>query len=178
MSEKYHTLLADPPWLERGAGKIKRGADRHYPLMKTLDIIEYLKAIPTAEDAHLYLWVTNNHLIDGLKVIESLGFRYITNLVWIKDSFGLGRYFRGQHELCLFAVRGKTLMKESSTNISTVVNAKKREHSRKPDIFYHIVERTSFPPFVEAFARNRRSGWDSLGNELPDDTQMRIEVEQ
>lgn len=171
----YHTMLADPPWWEVGGGKIKRGADRHYALLKTPEIIEVLRQVPMAEDAHLYLWVTNNHLLDGLQVIEALGFRYITNLVWVKDSIGLGRYFRGQYELCLFAVWGKTLMKAEPTNVSTVINAKKREHSRKPDEVYPIVERTSFPPFVEVFARTRRAGWDVVGNQAPEATQAILE---
>ncbi len=120
---EYKTIYADPPWNESGGGKIKRGADKHYELMKTKDIIAYMKNIPIAESAHLWLWVTNNFLPDGLKVIDALGFRYVTNTPWIKAKFhptiiekgwmiiklqiGLGQYQRGCHESLLFAIKGK-----------------------------------------------------------------------
>ena len=99
----YRTILADPPWNERGGGKVKRGADRHYPLLRTAEIIEVMQAQLAARDiapdAHLYLWVTNNYLPDGLRVMEALGFTYKTNIVWAKHRAGLGQYFRGKHEL-------------------------------------------------------------------------------
>lgn len=109
----YKTIYADPPWLERGGGKVKRGADKHYSLMGVDDIINLMKRIPVEDNAHLYLWVTNNFLKDGLKVVDELGFRYITNIVWVKDRIGLGQYFRGQHELCLFGVKGRLPYKHS-----------------------------------------------------------------
>lgn len=170
---QYGTILADPPWLERGGGLIKRGADRHYPLMNVEAIIDYLRQIPVAGNAHLYLWVTNNHLIDGLQVVATLGFRYVTNLVWVKDRFGLGQCFRGQHELLLFGVKGQPPYKRevtpgrSSCDIPSVILAKRREHSRKPDVQYSIIEATSWPPFIEAFARIRKAGWDAIGDEVP-----------
>lgn len=105
----YKTIMIDPPWHEKGASRTKRGADKHYPLLKTEDIIRTIKesgVFTPNQKCHLYLWVTNNFLPDGLRVISELGFRYITNIVWVKDKFGLGYYFRGQHELCLFAVKG------------------------------------------------------------------------
>jgi N6-adenosine-specific RNA methylase IME4 len=86
---KFSTIALDAPWQERGGGKIKRGADRHYKVMKTDDIIETILSAPVwypADDAHLYLWVTNNFLRDGLYVMESLGFRYVTNVVWDKQK--------------------------------------------------------------------------------------------
>lgn len=84
--KKYKTIYADPPWMERGGGKIKRGADRHYNLMKTSDII----ALPILnlihkDGCHLYLWATNNHLPDALKVINAWGFEYVTIITWLKD---------------------------------------------------------------------------------------------
>ena len=87
--KKYKTILADPPWQEQGGGKIKRGADRHYPLMKTEDI-KNLDVGSLADDScWLYLWVTNNFLKDGLEVMEHWGFRYVTNFCWAKDRFEL-----------------------------------------------------------------------------------------
>ena len=169
---KYKTILADPPWYEHGAGaKCVRGAQRHYPLMQTAEIIEYMSAIPIDDNAHLYLWVTNRFLPDGLQVMRALGFEYLTNLVWVKDTIGLGQYFRGQHELLLFGKRGQPPYKKavnagrSRATISTVINARKRGHSIKPDKQYRIIEATSYPPYLEVFARRRKHGWDSWGNE-------------
>jgi len=174
---RYRTVYADPPWNETGARKIKRGADKHYPLMKTAEIIEYMKQIPIDENAHLYLWVTNNHLTDGLEVMSALGFRYVTNIVWVKDRFGLGQYFRGQHEICLFGVKGH-LPYKSQTGVSrscctetTVIQAKRTEHSSKPLEMYAKIENTSYEPFIEVFARIRREGWEAMGNQVPDTTQ-------
>ena len=167
--KKYKTIYADPAWNETGAGKVKRGADRHYPLMKTADI----KALPVQDIADdecwLYMWVTNNFLKDGLEVMEHWGFRYITNLVWAKtdfspSSFGLGYYFRGQHEICLFGVKGK--LKPLVKNESTLILKPKTIHSKKPTEFYEKIESVSHAPYIELFARNTRDGWDSWGNEL------------
>ena len=134
--EPYDCILMDPPWNEQGGGKSKRGADRHYPLVRTECMPELLIGSGTwcpARDAHLYMWVTNNYLKDGLWLMDVLGFDYVTNLVWVKISrteervleaigmlegglpaesafahmlvSGIGQYFRGQHELLLFGTR-------------------------------------------------------------------------
>ena len=166
----FHTILADPPWEERGGGKICRGAQRHYDLMTTDEILAYLRQIPISQDAHLYLWATNNFLKNWLEVMDRLGFRYITNLAWVKDRAGLGQYFRGQHELLLFGVRGRLPYKQNGEKrnfIPTIINAPRREHSRKPDEQYQIIESTSYPPYIEAFARIKREGWEVIGNEAP-----------
>lgn len=172
---RYKTIYADPPWLERGGGKIKRGADRHYNLMKTDDIISLMKEIPVDDNAHIYLWVTNNFLKDGIKVLEELGFRYVTNVVWVKDRFGLGQYFRGQHELCLFGVRGRLPYRVRSDGKRvaepTVIHAKRTKHSRKPVEMYDKIEAVSHPPYIECFAREMRCGWDCMGDEVEDHIQ-------
>ena len=163
-NKKYRTIYADPAWNEVGGGKIVRGANRHYSLMKTEDI----KAIPVAEIADdncwLYLWVTNNFLKDGLSVMEAWGFRYVTNFVWTKDRFGIGYYFRGQHELCLFGVKGN--LKPKHRNISSVLNVPKTKHSRKPKEARDKIEHMSYEPRIELFARERVEGWDCWGNEV------------
>lgn len=109
MEIKYKTIYADPPWWESGGGKIKRGADRHYPLMKTSEIIAMADMINklTDENCHLYLWATNNHLIDAFDVMKAWGFRYVTMITWVKDRAGLGQYYRGLSEHCLFGVKGR-----------------------------------------------------------------------
>ena len=162
--KKYKTIYADPPWYESGGGKIKRGADKHYPLMSNRDI----KLLPVSNiaepDCYLFMWVTNNFLPEGLDTMRHWGFRYVTNLVWGKPSFGLGQYFRGQHEICLFGVRGK--LKKKVNNESTLILKPKEKHSKKPEGFYDKIERVAYPPFIELFARQRREGWDSWGNEI------------
>jgi N6-adenosine-specific RNA methylase IME4 len=179
---KYKTVLADPPWNERGAGEIHRGADRHYPLMKTPEIIEYMSKIPYDDNCHLYLWVTNNFLEHGLEVMRRLGFVYKTNIAWVKDRFGLGQYFRGQHEICLFGVRGNLPYKHqtdpsrSCCTESTVIRARRTEHSVKPEEIFSKVESTSYPPFLEVFARQRRPGWDAIGNEVENTTQLKVDI--
>lgn len=169
---KYKTILADPPWLERGAGKCKRGADRHYNLMHTKDIISLFKSkiIPlTDDDCHFYLWVTNNFLEDGLRLMNECGFRYITNIVWVKDKKGLGQYFRGEHELLLFGVKGNFY--SGSNKEGTVIRANRSRHSQKPRKTYSKIENVSQPPRIEVFARERLEGWDVWGDEAPNETQ-------
>lgn len=172
MGDRYEVILADPPWQEAGGGKIKRGADRHYDLMRTDDIVALAPRVRAlaADDAYLFLWVTDAFLPDGLRVMSAWGFDYKRTFVWCKDSFGLGFYARGQHEICLFGVRGRPARSRRvkgnwGTDIPSVLHAPKRRHSQKPDAFYEIVE--SFgDSFCELFARSRRVGWHSVGKEL------------
>lgn len=168
-TKKYRTIYADPPWMESGGGEIKRGADAHYPLLPTYKIM----AMPVHEladiDCVLYLWVTNNFLDVGLEVMKAWGFRYITIITWMKDRPGLGQYFRGITEHCLFGVTGSVPWKmENGVRIQGVTGfqAPRREHSRKPDEMRQIIERVSFPPRIELFARETFDGWDSWGNEI------------
>jgi len=169
--DKIRTLVIDPPWLEKGGGKIKRGADKHYALLDTAGIIRTALQGPFMEyeiekDAHLYLWVTNNFLPEGLKVITALGFRYKTNVAWIKNRMGLGQYFRGKHELCLFGTRGKGVApRTDDRSIPSIIQADITGHSRKPDAFYEMVERRSNGPYLDVFARGSREGWAVWGDE-------------
>jgi N6-adenosine-specific RNA methylase IME4 len=169
---KYKTILSDPPWLAVGGGKIKRGADRHYPLMKTDDIVALTREVlkgKVNEDAHFYIWVINNFLPDGFKVIEALGFRYITCITWLKDKQGLGQYFRGVTEHCLFAVKGHLPYKVVDGRRQqglTGFFAVRRRHSEKPVEMYQMIEKVSYPPYLELFARTKRKGWDCWGNEV------------
>jgi N6-adenosine-specific RNA methylase IME4 len=117
-----------------------------------------------AKSSHLWLWVTNNYLDDGLFVMKALGFRYVTNLAWSKPSFGLGFYLRGQHELCLFGARGQS-MPPQFRDCGSVIQADKAAHSQKPAEFYELIERVSPGPRLEMFARVKRPGWDSFGND-------------
>lgn len=176
MTKRYGCILADPPWMERGGGKIKRGADRHYPLMHTRDIC----ALPVADlalpESHLYLWVTNNFLPDGLQVMRAWNYRYVTMITWAKDRFGLGQYFRGMTEHCLFGVRGKPgyRVDEEGKRCQglTLINAPRQDHSRKPWEMRLMIERVSPGPYCELFARERYRGWDAWGNEVLTNVEM------
>jgi len=169
----YTTVLMDPPWNERGAGKYKRGADRYYPLMGRNDILrtilrcEFWDGI--APNAHMYLWVTNTFLPDGLWLMDALGFKYKSNFVRAKEgNIGLGQYFRGQHELCLFGTKGRrpTEPRTERRNLSSLVCAPRGAHSEKPQPSYELIEARSKGPYLELFARQSRPGWTAWGNEL------------
>ena len=167
----YKTIYADPPWMESGGGKIKRGADRHYTLMKTQDIASLpVSQLASPAGCHLYLWATNNFLKDALNVMEAWGFRYITMITWLKDgSPGLGQYFRGLTEHCLFGASNvlpyKTFDGKRAQGV-TGFTAPRREHSRKPDEMRQMIERVSYAPRIELFAREKFCGWDAWGNEI------------
>ena len=167
--KKYHTIYADPPWHEQGGGKIKRGADRHYNLMRTNDIAKLPVRDISLDNAHLYLWATNNHLQDAFAVMAAWGFAYKTMITWGKDRQGLGQYYRGQTEHCLFGVKGVLPYKIADGKRqqgSTLILAPRREHSRKPDEMRTMIERVSYPPYIELFARERVDGWDAWGDEI------------
>lgn len=171
MEYKYKTIYADPPWPERGGGKIKRGADRHYKLMSIKEIMSlktFVQAI-TDENCHLYLWVTNTFLKNGLEVIEEWGFKYITLITWMKDRIGLGQYFRGLTEHCIFARKGMLpykIINERRQQGVTGFYEPKTFHSCKPIKVYEMIEKVSYPPRIELFARSDRPGWDTWGNEV------------
>lgn len=166
-SPLFRTIVADPPWSKNqtsccGYG----GAIGHYDLM-SLDRIKQMPVADLAdENAHLYLWVTNSNIDDGLEVIKAWGFRYITMFHWIKPKMGVGNYFRNASETCLFAVRGKAPAKFKS-QINWMIGYP-TQHSEKPREFTSIVERLSDGPFLELFCRKRPASaekWYCWGNE-------------
>ncbi len=165
---KYKTIYVDPPWNLTGGGKICRGAQKHYPLMKTEEIFAMKDFIDSLADdqCHMYMWVTNKFLATGLQVMKHWGFHYITNIIWVKNLIGLGHYFRGQHEILLFGRKGAPLPYKHKKNISSVLYAPKGRHSEKPKEFYDVIEKISYPPYIELFARNKKEGWDAWGNEV------------
>jgi len=177
INKKYQIIYADPPWQERGAGKIKRGADKYYNLMTTEEIMA-LKVSDIADlNAHLYLWVTNNFLPDGLKVMQSWGFRYITIITWMKDRIGLGQYFRGITEHCLFGVKGflpYKIQDNKRCQGATGFYAPKTQHSQKPEAMRKMIDLVSCRDglnCIELFARQlsplfpRPEGWDVWGDD-------------
>jgi N6-adenosine-specific RNA methylase IME4 len=177
--KKYKIIYADPPWMEQGGGRIKRGADRHYDLMKTAEI----KALPISrladpEGCHLYLWTTNKFLPDALEVVKAWGFEYITTITWTKDRMGLGQYFRGMSEHCIFASTKKRLPYKKELQMDgsvkrcqgvTAFYEAKTEHSKKPIKMIEMIEKVSYFPAIELFARDSRAGWDNWGAEAPEE---------
>ena len=170
-NKKYKTIYLDPPWEEKGGGKIKRGADRHYKTMK-LDEIAQLPISKLADQngCHLYMWVTNNHLQKGLSLLKEWGFEYITTITWQKDRMGLGQYFRGITEHCLFASTKRRLpykvINGKRIQGLTGFYEKKTIHSRKPVKMRKMIEQVSYEPRIELFARECFEGWDCWGNEV------------
>lgn len=172
---KFDVVYADPPWNESGGGKIKRGADRHYALMKTKDIAALDVKSICNDNAHLYLWATNNFLKDAFFVMESWGFSYKTIITWHKNKIGLGQYFRGNSEHCLFGVRGvipyKILNGKRCQGV-TCFNEDKKEHSIKPTTMRNMIEKVSSGNMIELFARQRYPGWYVWGNEVDSDIEL------
>lgn len=170
-SHVWRTALLDPPWNERGGGKIKRGADRHYPLLKTPEMPSVIRGSGRwrpAESAHVYMWTTNNYLPGALWLLEQLGAKYKTNIVWPKTKAGLGQYFRGKHELLLFATIGRGFaVRTPRRDLTTLLPASTpTRHSEKPASAYELIEARSDGPYMEFFARSARPGWACWGNEV------------
>lgn len=182
----YQTVLADPPWrFQNRTGKVApehRRLDRYDTMT-----LEEIKALPVegslSKNAHLYLWVPNALLPEGLEVMKAWGFRYVSNVVWAKrrkdggpDGRGVGFYFRNVTEILLFGVRGSMRTLAPARSQVNMIETRKREHSRKPDEQYDFIESCSPGPRLEMFARYPREGWDVWGNEAQSEDEVRGKV--
>lgn len=182
----FKTVLADPPWrFTNRTGKVApehRRLDRYSTM--TLDAI---KSIPVStvmsDNAHLYLWVPNALLPDGMAVMDAWGFRYVSNIVWAKrrkdggpDGRGVGFYFRNVTEILLFGVRGSMRTLSPARSQVNMIETRKREHSRKPDEQYDLIEECSPGPHLELFARHPREGWTVWGDESDEGVTPRGQV--
>jgi len=190
--QRFGTIMADPPWqFSNKTGKVAPEHKRlnRYPTMALADICA-MPVVQLADDpAHLYLWVPNALLPEGLQVMKAWGFDYKSNIVWEKirkdggpDGRGVGFYFRNVTEILLFGVRGKAARTlapgRSQVNFISaeepdgdLIKTRKREHSRKPDEQYRIIESCSRGPYLELFARGERTGWTVWGNQADDSYQ-------
>lgn len=176
---RFYTILADPPWqFQNRTGKMAPEHRRlsRYSTMKLDEIAKLPVGKIAADTAHLYLWIPNALLPEGIHVLQSWGFQYKSNIVWHKvrkdggpDGRGVGFYFRNVTELVLFGIRGKSArtLAPGRRQVNFLAT-QKREHSRKPDELYDIVEACSPGPRLELFARGTREGWKSWGNESTD----------
>ena len=172
----FGTILADPPW--QFANRTGKMAPEHkrlmrYPTMPFAEINELPVAKIAKPQSHLYLWVPNALLAEGLEVMRRWGFTYKTNIVWYKvrkdggpDGRGVGFYFRNVTELVLFGVRGSLRTGQPGRRQVNLLSTCKREHSRKPDELYDIIESCSPGPYLEMFARHTRDNWFQWGNEI------------
>jgi len=173
---RYRTILADPPW--RFTNRTGKMAPEHrrlsrYSTMTMSDIAGLPVAEVSAATAHLYLWVPNALLPEGLEILRAWGFEYKSNIVWHKvrkdggsDGRGVGFYFRNVTELVLFGVKGKgaRTLAPGRRQVN-MLQTRKREHSRKPDELYDIIEACSPGPYFELFARGKRKNWASFGDQ-------------
>ena len=175
-AERFGTILADPPWqFQNRTGKMAPEHKRlsRYPTMTLDDICDLPVEAVAAPRAHLYLWVPNALLPEGLKVLEHWGFKYKSNLIWYKvrkdggpDRRGVGFYFRNVTEILLFGVRGSDVRTlDPGRSQENILVTQKREHSRKPDEQYDLIEACSWGPRLEMFARGPRKGWTVWGNQ-------------
>lgn len=173
---KFATILADPPWqFQNRTGKVAPEHKRlsRYPTLSLQEIKDIPVQLAAEDTAHLYLWVPNALLPDGLAVMEAWGFKYKTNIPWYKirkdggpDGRGVGFYFRNVTELILFGVRGKNVRTlQPGRSQPNIISTRKREHSRKPDEQYKIIESCSWGEYLELFSRGNRKNWACWGNQ-------------
>lgn len=196
--QRFGTVMADPPWrFVNRTGKIAPEHKRlaRYPTMELDEICALPVEQHLLDKSHCYLWVPNALLPDGLQVLKAWGFEYKSHIVWEKvrkdggpDGRGVGFYFRNVTEILLFGVRGKGVRTlapgRSQVNFieapepdhspkaepdGDLIKTRKREHSRKPDEQYKIIESCSWGPYLELFGRGRREGWTVWGNQAEDD---------
>lgn len=173
---RFGTILADPPW--RFSNRTGKMAPEHKRLLRYETMtLQDIKELPVAHIAlpqsHLYLWVPNALILEGLEVMKRWGFEYKTHLIWHKirkdggpDGRGVGFYFRNVTEMVLFGVRGSLRTLQPGRTQVNIIKTRKREHSRKPDELYPIIEACSPGPYLELFARHPHEGWESWGNEV------------
>lgn len=179
-NKKYKAIYADPPWqFQNRTGKVAPEHKRltRYSTMKLDDIKKLPVGTVADEKCHLYLWVPNALLPEGLEVMKAWGFEYKTNIIWEKvrqdgapDGRGVGFYFRNVTEILLFGIKGeKNRTLDAGRRQVNLIRAIKREHSRKPDEFINLIESCSSSPYLELFARGNREGWDMWGNQASED---------
>jgi len=174
-TKKYKTILADPPWqFINRTGKIAPEHKRlnRYSTLSLQEISEIPVYLAADTPSHLYLWVPNALLPEGLEVMRAWGYLYKSHIIWHKvrkdggpDGRGVGFYFRNTTEVLLFGVRGSMrTLKPGRTQVN-IIRSLKREHSRKPDEQYDLIESCSPGPYLELFARGKRRNWAVWGNQ-------------
>lgn len=166
-TKKYNVIYADPPWQYDYSQSTAREIENQYPTMTLEDICNLPINNVAGTDCVLFMWATSPKLSEAMEVLQAWGFEYRTNGVWIKDKIGMGYYFRQQHELLLIATRGNIPAPSPDARVSSVIEAPRTDHSKKPEQVYEIIERMYGDlPMIELFCRNRREGWEAWGNQV------------
>lgn len=198
--KKYNIIYADPAWQQKAGRPLSGGykkengvqvfnpisdksADLPYDTMKFEDILNLPISDLTADNCHLYLWVTNKYLMKAEQVINAWGFKYSTTLVWAKKPIGsgMGGTFKVSTEFLIFATKGKVADITKEKVNGTFFEQKRQYvngypcHSKKPDFFYELIEKVSAGEKLELFARNKREGWDAWGNEIESSLTLGVE---
>ena len=165
----YNVVSVDPPWNYEGQSKeitsfdsIGRRVANPYPEMSTQEIKEI--KLPLMDDAIVFLWTTHKFLPDAFEILKEWGLEYKATIVWNKEKIGMGAWFRMQCEFCLLGIKGKPYW--DNTKHRDIVIEPRRQHSRKPDSFFDIVNEITLGRKLEYFAREKRKGWDIFGNDI------------
>lgn len=169
----FNVILADPPWQYDFAETDNRAIENQYPTLDVVEIASYRDSAGTpiqnvvADDAVLFLWSTSPKLREALIVMDGWGFEYVTQAVWVKDRIGMGYWVRQQHETILIGRRGNVSPPEQEVRRSSVIDARRADHSAKPEAAYALIE-SMFPDArrLEVFARLPREGWAVFGNQV------------
>ena len=178
-TKRYQLILADPPWEyeNKNTGRTNNsGACKKYATMS----VEEIKNLPISDiamkDSCLFLWATTPLLPEAFEVMKAWGYQYKTAIYWRKImSLGMGFWFRGQVEVCLFGIRGN--IKAFRCQKPNFIETKVRNHSQKPDEMYGLIEELDINPKIEIFAREKREGWDAWGNQVPNHCQKLLATE-
>lgn len=183
-THQFSTVLADPPWrFQNRTGKMAPEHRRlsRYGTLSFEEIWELPVSQLVTDKAHLYLWVPNALLQEGIETVKRWGFRYVSNLIWFKvrkdggpDGRGVGFYFRNVTEMLLFGVRGKMRTLAPGRRQTNIIVSRKTFHSQKPESQYSIIERCSPGPHLEIFARSHRRGWAQWGDEAPAEPELHL----
>jgi N6-adenosine-specific RNA methylase IME4 len=176
-TKTYRVILADPPWRtpDSGCMRFKKFGRQISPLNEKYPLMDFeeIKALRVPdlaeEDCGLFLWVTQTALPWGLEIMTSWNFRYHLTITWDKGHGYSLWGFNRDTELCLFGWKGKlkNVVKLTGEYMRTIIRAKPGKHSVKPTRFYTMIEKQTYPPRLELFAREKRVGWDTWGNEVP-----------
>lgn len=173
---QYRTILADPPWTYKNSDlgpKSRNSAQKHYRTLTVEEIKKLdIQGLVDRYGCFCFLWVTSSHLPDGLEVLGAWGFKYRQILTWIKPGIGMGYYFRMASEHILVGTIGHPAVHVH--NLPSWFMAKRSKHSRKPTMFYGMIEKISDSPRLELFAREKRQGWDSWGDEVKSDISLSL----
>lgn len=167
--KKYKCVLIDPPWPQKTVGVFKRRPHTKTEMPYRTMSLDEIKSLPIRniidDDSHIWLWTTNRHVHDAFHVLDVWGLKYLNMVTWVKPS-GVGAWFVNTTQHLLFAYPKRCIFKQRYMPTHLVSSVPKR-HSEKPVESYLLIEKISYSPMIELFARSKRCGWDIWGDEAP-----------